>query len=222
MTSQPPTVAEFRGRRRRRPPLVPAASIALAVALLALLVYGQTTSGTDNTIDGKLDAGGAANAPGFNLEVLAGGQPDTALKRALADGRLQPGELRGRPSVINFWASWCPPCRTETPLLERAWKAHRERVRFVGLNMQDVRSDAKGFIDRLGVTYPQIRDGTDTAARRWEVRGLPETFFLDRRGRIVAHVVGAIDREELARGLSAARSGRTGGAIDGGAQRETR
>ena len=207
---------------RRRPPLVPLTVIILACALLALLIYGQTTSGTGNEIDTSLDAGRAADAPDFKLEVLTGGQPDAALRRALADKSLKPAELRGRPSVINFWASWCPPCRTETPLLERAWRANRDRVRFVGLNMQDVRSDAKAFIGKLGVTYPHIRDSTDTVARQWEVRGLPETFFLDRRGRIVAHVVGAIDAQELRQGLAAATSGRTQNAIDGGAQRDTR
>lgn len=207
--------------KRRRPPLLPLSVIVVALALVALLIYGQTTTGVRQRIDGDLAAGKPAKAPSFELPVLRKGRPDAELDAALGDGRLSLDELRGRPAVVNFWASWCPPCREEAPVLEQGWRTNQE-VRFIGINMQDVTDDAKEFIDEFGVSYPNVRDGGDSVARRWETRALPETFFLDRGGRIVVHVVGAISERRLAQGLTAAKAGRVDGALQGGDRRGTR
>lgn len=99
----------------------------------------------------------------------------------------------------------------------------REReVLVLGLNMQDVRSDARGFIRELGLSYPNVRDPTDEVAREWGVAALPETFFVDRHGKVVGHVIGAISAGQLRDGIAAALAGRPGEARSGGDRRPTR
>jgi len=202
------------------------AAIVLVASFVGLLAYGLVSSAPDTTIDSRLSAGQAADAPDFDLPVLVRGRPgplEARLGAALDDGSLSPAELRGMPVVLNFWASWCPPCRSEAPELERAWRRARGRgTMFLGLNMQDVTEDAEGFVEDLGLTYPSVRDKSDAVARDWGVAALPETFFIDRRGRIVAHVIGAISERQLEEGIRAARAGRPAGAERGGDLRETR
>ena len=194
---------------------------------LALLVYGVVTKAPSTTIDDSLAQSKPVAAPGFELALLERGQPEDRLGRRLAepfeDERLALDELRGTPVVLNFWASWCIPCREEAPRLERTWrKVRAEGVLLLGLNMQDITEDARAFIREFELSFPHVRDPTNRAARRWGVTGIPETFFIRRDGKIVGHVVGAISQEQLRAGVRAARSGLTIGALDGGDQRPTR
>jgi cytochrome c biogenesis protein CcmG/thiol:disulfide interchange protein DsbE len=202
------------------------AVLSLIAALLALLVYGLTASSPDDSIDSRLTELRAADAPAFELPVLQRGSlgPLTdELRPALADDRLALDELRGTPVVLNFWASWCPPCRSEAPLLERAWRSMRgQGVVMLGLNMQDLTGDARDFMHEFRVSYPNVRDQSDAVAIDWGVTALPETFFIDGRGRIVGHVIGAVSDSQLRAGVSAARSGRPVGARSGGDRRPTR
>lgn len=122
-------------------------------------------------------------APGFTLPRLAGGQL-----------RLQ--ELRGRPVVLNFWASWCVPCRAEAPNLERAWQTYRARdVVLVGVDVQDAEDDAREFIAALKVSYPNVRDPTQHVLTAYRVTGIPTTVFIDREGRIQRRYAGAFTGE---------------------------
>jgi cytochrome c biogenesis protein CcmG/thiol:disulfide interchange protein DsbE len=122
--------------------------------------------------------------------------PDFDLPR-LDGGRLSSAELRGSPVVLNFFASWCAPCRDEAPLLERTWRAYKERgVRFVGVDIRDTPSDARGFVREFGLTYPIVRDQDQTLARALGVYGLPQTFFVDRRWRLST----AAEGEEIGEG----------------------
>lgn len=199
----------------------------LAVAFVGLLAWGLTTAAPGTSIDGTLARGNPAPAPVFDLEVLRRGELGSTLSRRLAprlsDGRLTERELRGTPYVLNFWASWCVPCRDEAPLLQRSWEQARgQGVLFVGLNMQDVREDARTFLDEFGIDFLNIRDPGNSTARRYEMTGLPETFFVTAHGEIVAHVVGVISREQMADGISAAVSGRPRRAAEGRDQRPTR
>ena len=212
--------------RRPRVALGLRALAAAAVLLfVALLTYGLLAKAPDTTIDDALARGEARRAPGFELGVLSSGRPgplSAAWKRAADDGRVALDELRGTPVAINFWASWCLPCREEAPLLERGWRAAgRQGVLFLGLNIQDVRSDALGFLRRFGQTFPNVRDPSDAIARRWGVTGIPETFFISARGDVVGHVIGLMRPAQLEDGVAAALAGRPRGAQTGGDRRPT-
>ena len=197
------------------------AGVLAAVAFVALLVYGITSKATNSTIDDALSRGEAVAAPGFTLSKLADGDGDGgAWTRAAADGEVSLRELRGTPLVLNFWASWCDPCRAEAKLLEKTWKRHgKDGVLFVGLDAQDAREDARDFIGQFGLTFPHVRDPGNDTQRAWGVTGLPETYFIGADGRVVGHVIGTVDEQQLADGIAAAKEGRPVGAEDGGEQR---
>ena len=98
---------------------------------------------------------------------------------------LKLSDLKGRVVVLNFWASWCPPCRWEMPSFERISKEYSDKeVVFVGLALSDTLRDARGFADSVGVTYPLALDSTGRIAAAYNVRSLPTTFFIDREGQI--------------------------------------
>lgn len=197
-------------------------AVATSVAFIGLLVYGLLAKATDTTIDDALSRGEAPSAPGFGLPVLdpgtvSGGAPGGA---AFGDGNLDLQELQGTPVVLNFWASWCIPCRDEAPVLERGWRDLGPRgVIFIGLNMQDLTEDALKFVDEFGVTYPTIREPTSDVADIFGATGIPETYFIDAQGRVVGHAIGALDQSQLEAGAKAALSGQVVGTIAGGAFR---
>jgi len=198
-----------------------AAGVLAAVAFVALLAYGLTTKATNSTIDDALSRGETVAAPGFSLSTLSGGRaPGAAWQKAAADGRVGLDELRGTPLVVNFWASWCDPCRAEAKVLERTWKGqHDKGVLFVGLDAQDAREDARDFIAQFGLTFPHVRDAGNDTQRAWGVTGLPETYFIGADGRVVGHVIGTVDDQQLRTGIAAAKAGRPMGADRGGDQR---
>jgi cytochrome c biogenesis protein CcmG/thiol:disulfide interchange protein DsbE len=197
------------------------AGVLAAVAFVALLAYGLTTKAENTTIDDALSRGEAVPAPAFALSRLSDGRrARAAWTRAAADGKVSLRELRGTPLVLNFWASWCDPCRAEAKVLERAWKQQASTdVLFVGLDAQDAREDARDFIAQFGLTFPHVRDPGNDTQRAWGVTGLPETYFIGTDGRVVGHVIGTVDDAQLRDGIAAARSGRPKGADQGGDQR---
>jgi cytochrome c biogenesis protein CcmG/thiol:disulfide interchange protein DsbE len=215
---------------RRRGPLrflAPAFGIAVAVGLIALLVYGVAARSPDTHIDDSLANSQAVPAPSYRLAVLRHGSLGRRLERqvspALADGFVSPAELRGTPYVLNVWASWCVPCRDEAPELTRAWRRERPRgVLFVGLDMQDSAEDARAFMDHYGVDYLNIRDPTNETPHRYGATGVPETYFISARGEIVGHVIGVVSPAQLQAGIAAAVAGRPQAARQGGEQRPTR
>lgn len=210
--------------RKRKSRLAPVLTSLATVAFIALLVYGVTARAPNTSIDQRLADSKAAEPPPLALPLLAAGDPDdprtAKVARATADERARLDELEG-PIVLNFWASWCAPCATEAPVLERAWKRHRN-VLFLGVNQQDLTGDARDFLARHDVTFPSVRDRTDQTGRSWGLTGLPETFFLDARGKVVGHVIGAVDADKLEAGIRAARTGRILGDVRGGDRRPTR
>ncbi|MBI4525934.1 MAG: TlpA family protein disulfide reductase, partial [Deltaproteobacteria bacterium] len=101
-------------------------------------------------------------------------------------------DLRGKVVFLNFWASWCPPCRAEAKTLESAWKKYKDRgVVFLGVNIQDKEDDARAFIKEFEITYKNGQD-TGRTAVDYGVWGIPETFFIDRQGRITYKHVGGL------------------------------
>ncbi len=135
--------------------------------------------------------------------------PDFALP--LFDGATTTlADFKGKPLVINFWASWCDPCRDEARALEQTWRKYRESgVVFIGPNIQDSESSARSYIAEFGITYPNGRDAQGRMAIDYGVVGMPVTFFVNANGLVVRRYVGAIPEatldqwvSELAAGLS--------------------
>lgn len=125
------------------------------------------------------------------------------------DGKnISMSELRGKPVIINFWASWCIPCRTEAPILERAWKDYRERgVVILGVDYVDTEDAAKKFMQEYGMTYPNGPDLGTRVSQMYRITGVPETYFIthegkmlsgiDANGRAFANWIGPIDDTSL-------------------------
>jgi cytochrome c biogenesis protein CcmG, thiol:disulfide interchange protein DsbE len=158
--------------------------VAVAALLVGLLAYGVTAQGTDKTIDSALAKGEHIQAPSSPLPRL--GHPGTS----------SIGAYRGRVVLVNFWASWCPPCLQELPLLERTQKRMRAAGGTVlGINTRDASEDALRFVRRFHLTFPSIRDGSGDFANRYGLTGYPESFLLDRDGRIAAANRGPVTRQ---------------------------
>lgn len=167
---------------KRLPPLAVVAIVGVA-ALIGLLAYGMVASDPDASIDDALARGETIAAPAFTLDRLSGG------------GRESLADYRGQLVVLNAWASWCDPCREETPLLQR-WHEKLEasgRGTVLGISALDVDSDARAFVREFGLTYPMLRDKQGRSLLDYGVVGYPETFVIDARGRIVAAQRGVVD-----------------------------
>lgn len=114
--------------------------------------------------------------------------------------------LRGRTVVLNFWASWCVPCREEMPMFEEVWRAERERgLTFVGVAIQDDELLLREFIQHFGITYPTGLDSDNSIALAYNVLGLPTTVFISPSGGLVRKWQGPIDRERLLAFIAEAR-----------------
>jgi cytochrome c biogenesis protein CcmG/thiol:disulfide interchange protein DsbE len=154
----------------------------LAGGLVILLILGLVKSDEDPSrgIDRRIAENQAVTAPDFTLAVLHPGGDVTG-----DGGQLSLASLRGRPVVLNLWASWCDPCKEEAPILESLWTRYSPRgVVVLGVNTQDISSDARAFISRYKLTFPSVRDGTDATQRKFGTAQLPETFVIDPDGRM--------------------------------------
>ena len=166
------------------------AVILSAALLVGLLAYGVASRRADTSIDEAIAAGERVEAPTARLPVLGEGGTGS-----LAD-------YKGKVVVLNFWASWCKPCTEELPLLERTHRAISGRDALVlGANYQDVSDSALGFVRRFKLTFPSLRDRDGEFAERYGARAFPETFVVDRRGRIAAQRRGPVDQKWLDRTL---------------------
>ncbi len=170
--------------------MIAAGIVAPALGLLALLGYGLTTEPKDIATPFL-----ARPAPPFTLTLF--------------DGKvLRLEDLRGKVVFLNFWASWCPPCRAEARTLEAAWQKHRDQgVVFLGVNLQDKEEAAREFLAEFDVTYPNGMDRGARIAVDYGVWGLPETFFIDRDGRITYKHIGALGWDTIAAKIEEARRG---------------
>jgi cytochrome c biogenesis protein CcmG, thiol:disulfide interchange protein DsbE len=163
---------------------VPIAVLCAVVALVALLGYGLSSNEPDRTVEEALARGEREEAPALELPRLSGG------------GVQSLEDYRGQVVVLNFWASWCEPCRVESPLLQRWHERIEERQgTLLGVDIQDVTGDAHDFIDKYELTYPMLRDGEGLTRETFAIIALPETFVIDRQGRIAAVQRGPVDDE---------------------------
>ena len=131
--------------------------------------------------------------------------PDFTLERLDRNGELALSSLKGKAVVLNVWASWCIPCKEEAPFLERVWQRNRKRgLVVVGLDAKDFRRDARRFAERFGLTFPIVYDGPGDTLGGYGVTGFPETFVLDRQGKVVEAFAGAVNADEERARLRAA------------------
>jgi cytochrome c biogenesis protein CcmG/thiol:disulfide interchange protein DsbE len=183
--------------------------VSVVAALFGLLGWATLRAGEGSGLPARVAAGDRPGAPAFSLDVLWP-RTDTwppTLRDALGDGRVGLQELRGRPLVINFWASWCLPCRDEAPILNASARAHAGGVVFLGVDVQDFRSDALAFSQEFKTPYVSVRDRGNRTYEAYGLTGVPETYYVDTTGRVLAHSPGAISRESLEQGIAAARRG---------------
>ena len=167
---------------------VSVAALAAAVALVALLAYGVLSGGDESGIDNAIAKGERPAAP------------DLDLPRLEAPGRASLEDYRGKVVVLNFWASWCAPCRDEAPVLERWHKRIQSQGGTVlGVDGLDAVDDAKAFVRRYGLTYPNVRDVEGKWREPFGSAYYPDTFVIDRQGRIAALTRGPVDEAFLAR-----------------------
>lgn len=175
-------VARLRGLSRGRK-IVIAVSTSGFVALVLILAVGS--------------GGGPSQA----APAQPAAKPFTA--HALGhSGLVSLDQYAGRPVLVNFFASWCGPCRKETPLLARFYRAHRGRVAIIGIDVNDSAAAASRFVRHAGASYPVGTDPAAAIATRYGVVALPQTFFLNSGHRIVKRVFGAVTMASLTAGLS--------------------
>lgn len=149
------------------------------VAVVGLLAYGLLSKGGTSLAIGD-------PAPAITLPKLEGG------------GESSLASYRGRWVLVNFWASWCVPCRQESPDLENFQREHGDgRFTILGVDTRDLSGDGKAFVDKYGVSYPQLRDGNGDAAHDFGTTGVPENFLIDPKGRVRLLYHGPIDEENL-------------------------
>lgn len=147
-------------------------ALGLVVGLFALLAWKLATQKEGAAT--KLGRGEPTVAPPFRLDRLD------------RPGKVSLAAYRGRPVVVNFWGSWCAPCKEEAPVLEETWQRYRDRgLVVVGVDFYDVKREARRFARRNRMTYPLAFDGPGATLSDYGVEAAPETFFVDRRGRLV-------------------------------------
>jgi len=163
---------------------VPLAVLGVVVALVALLAYGLASNEPDRGIEEALQQGERKEAPELVLPRLSG------------DGEGSLADYRGQVVVLNFWASWCEPCREESPLLQR-WheRLRKQDATVLGVDAFDEIGRARAFVEEYGLTYPMLRDGDGSTREQFGIVGFPETFVIDREGRIAAIERGPVDAE---------------------------
>jgi cytochrome c biogenesis protein CcmG, thiol:disulfide interchange protein DsbE len=167
--------------------------VGAVLGLLGLLIW-DVAHGNGPGVAQKVDKGKVVAAPRLDLPRLDAG------------GRLSLASLRGKVSVVNFWESYCVPCKEEARGIAAAARDYRGKgVVFVGVNAFDTKSAARAYLRRYGIDYPNIRDGVGTTFGQWGVTGVPETFFIDRHGRVVHHITGPASRSDLDQGIRLAQ-----------------
>lgn len=156
-----------------------------ALVGVLFLNLGHDPSAIDSPLIGK-------QAPSFALKAVGSGE------------MIDLAKLRGKPAIINFWATWCGPCYSEHPTLVQNARMLGGRVQFVGVVFNDTPDKIQAFLADRGSAYPTLLDESGKTAIAYGVGGVPETFFLDRNGKIVAKYAGPLSTEELQANLAKA------------------
>jgi cytochrome c biogenesis protein CcmG/thiol:disulfide interchange protein DsbE len=160
------------------------AALGLVAALLGLLVW-KVVQNDKSTVAKDFTGGKRPVAVDFTLKRLNG------------DGSLKLSSLRGKVVVINFWASWCDPCKSEAPRFQAAYERYGDRVAFVGVDTTDFSGDGRAFLSRYGVSYPNVRDANGRVLHGYGGLPIPRTFVIARSGRVHGYIFGEARAEEL-------------------------
>jgi len=187
-----PFPAGSKKRSRKRRTIVLIVVTLLNAGLLALLgsqlltpAQNQSHAGSAQSSSSPLDG---YPAPDFTLGVLST-HPGPPIHLA---------SLKGRPVMLNFWASWCDPCKQEAPLLEAMWqRVQGQGIVFLGIDFEDSQSDGLSFLHTYGITYPNVVDTDGSVAINYGVTGVPETIFIDRHGVFVHRVIGELTAQTV-------------------------
>ena len=161
-----------------------AIAVLAVLAVIGLLTFGLLSKGSSGVALGEV-------APAAPLPRLEGG----------GDGSL--ADYRGRWVLVNFWASWCVPCREEAPALEDFQRRHGgDRFTVLGIDSRDLSGDGRAFVRRFGLSYPQLRDGDGASAHDFGTTGVPENFLVDPAGKVRLLLRGPVDEEYLERNVA--------------------
>jgi cytochrome c biogenesis protein CcmG, thiol:disulfide interchange protein DsbE len=167
---------------------IPALAVAVAAGLLALLGFGVAHLGGNSSIDASVARGDYPAAPNAHKRMPILG----------ASGSESLAQLRGKVVVLNVFASWCEPCLAEAPILEHEQRQIvKDNATILGVTYQDNTSDSETFVRKQHITYPVLRDVSGNFVRGFGTTGVPETFVINRQGKIVALQRSQLDRSWL-------------------------
>jgi cytochrome c biogenesis protein CcmG, thiol:disulfide interchange protein DsbE len=143
-----------------------------------------------------------AAQPDFTTPQPAVNHPAPDFTLTTLDGEQFTLSAQGTPIVLNFWATWCAPCRNEMPALQTASERFQGRVQIIGVDQGESAADVQRFVEEMGVTFPIPMDGDSTVGRLYNIQGMPTTFFIDRNG-VIRHLwIGEMNSITLAEGIA--------------------
>ncbi len=175
--------------------VVTAGIVLLFIGVASWSAMNYSPSSTSASLGSSKSA--QANSPS-SLGYLQGATAPDFTYTLLDGTEMSLSSLRGKPVVLNFWASWCPPCRAEARTLEKVWEAYKGKgVQFLGVAVNDQEKDAKAFLKEFGITYPNGQDTTTKISASYAITGIPETFFITKDGKIARHWIGPIEEKQL-------------------------
>lgn len=158
------------------------AVVAIAVIFVGILAFGMQNAKTDRPDD---------IAPNFEMQFFNGYEWENTPTASLED-------FKGRPVVLNFWASWCVECRVEADLLEQTWRDYKDAgVVFLGVAYVDVEPKSIAYLEEFGITYPNAPDLRSSISSKYDITGVPETFFIDPEGKVVHIQLGPVNERML-------------------------
>lgn len=183
--------------------------LGLVVAIVAGLLYLQSNRGGSEQEDGfgTVSLPAERNATDDSPSASKGRAAPDFLLRSLDGDQVRLSDLQGRPVVVNFWATWCPTCRSETPDLIALYEENRDAgLELLGVNLREADGQVRGFVDDFGINFPVLMDRDGQVASTWRIggpnNGVPSTYFIDSQGVVRLVVFGFLTQDKMAEGLA--------------------